>query len=110
MEEYTSRQIAILTDAHGLIEPVEAVLKDIKSRGIEEIYSLGDNIGDGPNPLEVIRILEEYKVKSLAGNAEEYITLGIEPFSSYMHGSRILSTNWTKSKLDEERVLCMYRT
>ena len=102
MSEYTGRKIAILTDAHGLLEPVEAVLKDIKNRGINEIYSLGDNIGDGPSPCEVINLLEEYGVRSIAGNAEEYIILGIEPFSSYMHGSRIASTEWTKSKLDKE--------
>lgn len=47
---YTGRQIAVLTDIHGLLEPTIAVLKDIKKRGIKEIYSLGDNIGVGPNP------------------------------------------------------------
>ena len=82
MEEgkYTGRQIAILTDAHGLLEPVEAILKDINSRGIKEVYSLGDNIGEGPNSQEVVQLLYEKGVVSLAGNAEEYIRLGLGPF------------------------------
>ena len=76
------KQIAIFTDAHGLLEPTIAALEDIKKRGITEIYSLGDNIGVGPNPKEVINLLQEYNVTSLAGNSEEYVRLGIEPFKS----------------------------
>ena len=48
------KKIAIFTDAHALFEPTEAVLKDIKGKGITEIYSLGDNIGIGPNPRKVM--------------------------------------------------------
>ena len=46
MESYTGRKIAIFTDAHGLYEPTLAALQDMKARGITEIYSLGDNIGE----------------------------------------------------------------
>lgn len=97
------RKIAILTDCHGLLEPTQAVLEDIHQRGIEEIYSLGDNIGFGPNPGEVIDLLEENKVISIAGNAEEYITLGLEPFSSYMNVLKTKSCLWTLSKLNERQ-------
>ena len=34
MEEKKYRKIAILSDAHALLEPLEAVLDDIKKRGI----------------------------------------------------------------------------
>ena len=51
-EQYTGRQIAILTDIHSLVEPLETILLDTQRRGITEIYSLGDNIGDGFNPEE----------------------------------------------------------
>ncbi len=101
---YTGREIAILTDVHGLLEPLEAALGDIDSRGITEIYSLGDNIGVGPNPGEVIDSLDKYGVKSIAGNSEDYVTLGIEPFSSYFDYYKIKSQNWTLSKLNEKQV------
>lgn len=96
------RKIAIFTDAHGLLEPVEAVLKDVEKRGITEIYSLGDNIGVGPNPKEVINLLEEYHVKSIAGNAEDYVTLGTEPFQIYFSKLKMQSQLWTLSKLGEK--------
>jgi len=95
------RKIAIFTDAHALLEPTMAVLDDIKRRGITEIYSLGDNIGVGPNPKEVIDLLDENNVISVAGNSEEYITLGIEPFASYFDTLKTKSRLWTLSKLGE---------
>lgn len=94
------RQIAIFTDSHALLEPTVAVLEDIKKRGIKEIYSLGDNIGLGPNPGEVIDLLEQNSVVSLAGNSEEYVTLGIKPFQTYFNQQKIESQLWTLSKLN----------
>lgn len=98
------RRIAIFSDAHSLLEPTRAILEDIKNKGITEIYSLGDNIGVGPNPNEVIELLKEYNVQSIAGNSEEYVTLGIEPFSSYFTSLKEQSQLWTLSQLTEEQI------
>lgn len=102
--KYTGREIAIFADAHGLLEPTKAALEDIEKRGIKEIYSLGDNIGVGPNPGEVLDLLNEYGVKSIAGNSEEYCTLGIEPFCSYFGALKKKSSLWTLSKLNEHQL------
>lgn len=97
--EKKKRKIAIFTDAHGLLEPVKAALEDMRRRDVTEIYSLGDNINIGPNPKEVMDILEEYSVISLAGNACEYLRFGTEPFP-YFNKMKQESLNWTISKLD----------
>ena len=101
---YTGRKIAIFTDAHSLLEPVVAVLEDARSKGITEIYSLGDDVGYGPNPREVMDTMEAYGVVSLSGNAEEYSILGLEPFSSYMTGERVAEQVWVESKLTDEHI------
>lgn len=103
MSNYTGRQVAIFTDAHALLEPTQAALEDMKKRGITEIYSLGDNIGVGPNPGEVIDLLEENNVISIAGNSEEYTTIGTEPFRSYFNELKQASQTWTLSKLNEHQ-------
>lgn len=102
--ENVCRQVAIFTDSHGLLEPTEAILEDMKKRGITEIYSLGDNIGIGPNPKEVLDLLEKYQVYSIAGNHEEYINLGIEPFTSYLTFDDIENINWTRSQLSSNQI------
>ena len=90
-----SRKIAIFTDVHGLLEPLEAVT---------EVYSLGDNIGVGPSPCEVIDMLEYYNVKSVAGNAEEYCNLGIAPYKLYFDKDKFENQMWTRWKLGELRL------
>ena len=103
-EKYTGRQIAIFTDVHGLVEPLEAALNDIETRGITEIYSLGDNIGVGPESGKVIELLDNYGVKSVAGNSEDYLTLGYEPFRSYFGRSKEEKYNFTFSQLTEKQI------
>ena len=108
---YTGRKVAIFADAHSLLEPTYAALEDMRKRGITEIYSLGDNIGFGPNPGEVMDVMDAYGVVSIAGNAEEYSILGLKPFSSYMNGARIAEQVWLESKLTDEHIdnLKLYR-
>lgn len=103
--KYTGRVIAIITDIHALIEPLEAIMNDINKRGIKEIYSLGDNIGTGPCPKETMSLLRKNKVKSVAGNAEYYLTLGVGPFMSYFTEKKIESNEWTRNKLTKKDLL-----
>lgn len=100
---YTGREIAIITDIHGMYEPTVAILESIKKRGITEIYSLGDNVGLGPNPSDVEDILNDYGCKSVAGNAEYYNTIGIEPFP-YFDNEKIENQEWTFNKLGTKRI------
>ena len=101
---YTGREIAIFTDIHGLLYPTIAILNDIKKRGIKEIYSLGDNIGVGPNPSEVLDLLGENDVISISGNSEEYSAIEIEPFSSYFCSTKRISQAWTQSQLTSDQI------
>lgn len=103
-EKYPIRKIAFFTDSHGLYEPTLAILEDIKKRGINEIYSLGDNIGLGPNPREVIDLLDEYNVVSLAGNYEDILNLNVYPFLSYLSREKQENMAWTKAKLTKEQI------
>lgn len=102
-DEYTGKEIAIFTDCHSMYEPTIAVLEDIRRHGISEIYSLGDNVGLGPNPCEVFDLLEEYGVLSVAGNSEYYNILGTEPFD-YFYDLKKQSQEWTESKLGSQRI------
>lgn len=62
---------AILSDIHGNHEALTAVLKDIEGRAVDAIVSLGDNVGYGPSPGEVIDDLVAHDVCSVMGNHEK---------------------------------------
>ena len=100
------RKIAVFTDSHGLFEPTLAILEDARKNGIDEIYSLGDNIGTGPNPGEVLDLLDKYNVKSIAGNHELYITEGVNAFREHLKNAYLeaeKNASWTKNQLTVEQ-------
>ena len=109
MSKKSPRKIAIFTDSHGLYEPTLEALEDARKDGVTEIYSLGDNIGTGSNPGEVIDLLEEYNVKSLKGNHEIYALDGIDSMSGHLSSDAMKeeakkNSDWTKSKLTSEQI------
>lgn len=86
---------AIISDIHANLEALEAVLKDIKSKNIQDIICLGDIIGYGPNPRECLKLAQEFKF-CLRGNHEEAVMyLGID-----FHDEAVKAINWTKEILN----------
>lgn len=63
-------RLAILADIHGNYRALETVLADIALVSVDRILSLGDNIGYGPEPEEVVQALVRYQVDSVMGNHE----------------------------------------
>jgi len=61
---------ALISDIHGNLEALEAVLQDIKNQNVTEIYCLGDVVGYGPNPRECIDLVMQCKVV-LLGNHDQ---------------------------------------
>jgi predicted phosphodiesterase len=63
-------RLAIIADIHGNYKALQAVLADIALLGVDRIISLGDNIGYGPEPEEVVQTLLDQEVVSVMGNHE----------------------------------------
>lgn len=61
---------AVISDIHGNLQALQKVLDDIDSRGVSKVVSLGDNIGYGPQPEEVISLLRQKNILSIYGNHE----------------------------------------
>lgn len=68
-------KLVFISDIHGNIEALESVIKDIKDRqiGLENIYCLGDLVGYGPRPDEVIELIRKYNIKTVLGNYDEAV-------------------------------------
>ncbi len=61
---------AILSDVHGNIEALTAVMEDIDKRGVDRIVCLGDVIGYGASPHECLDIAMKRFDVCLLGNHE----------------------------------------
>ena len=86
---------AILSDIHGNLEALLAVLGDIARAGVDSIYNLGDITGYGPDPLLCIDVSRDMAIV-LQGNFDNAVFTGPEGFSTYPEQS----INWTKQLLE----------
>ena len=48
---------ALVSDIHGNIEALNAVMADIAKQSVDEIICLGDIVGYGPNPVECLELI-----------------------------------------------------
>lgn len=69
-DKMPSKKLTIISDIHGNLEAFKAVLSDVDDLGLETIVCLGDNIGYGPDPDEVLKLLRSRNIPSLMGNHE----------------------------------------
>lgn len=66
-----TRRIAIFSDVHGNVPALDAVLSDVESVGIDEVYCLGDLVGYGPDPGGVITRIQHEGIPTIRGNYDE---------------------------------------
>jgi predicted phosphodiesterase len=87
---------ALISDIHSNIEALEAVLADIREQGVTQIYCLGDLVGYGPNPREVIDEIMKCPV-CLLGNHDQGALFDPEGFNSGAERAIF----WTRTQLEE---------
>lgn len=71
-------RIAVVSDVHGNLEALDAVLDDIARQGVEATVALGDFLSGPSDPVGVADRLIELKLPSVRGNHDRYITDGRE--------------------------------
>lgn len=86
---------ALISDIHGNLEALQAVLADIKSKGITEIFCLGDVVGYGPNPAECIDLVMNLDM-CLLGNHDQAALFDPEGFNAGAERAIF----WTRSVLE----------
>ncbi|MBA3468136.1 MAG: metallophosphoesterase family protein [Herpetosiphonaceae bacterium] len=65
-------RIAVISDLHGNLTALQAVLADIRRRTIARIFCLGDLIGKGPRSDAVIDLVREVCELTVRGNWDEF--------------------------------------
>jgi len=90
---------AILSDIHSNYEALVAVMEDAASQGADDFVCLGDVIGYGPSPRQVLRIVIENSRFCLMGNHEEGVLYQPVGFNWKAEASAY----WTKDQLWSKR-------
>ncbi|MSR79966.1 MAG: metallophosphoesterase [Gemmataceae bacterium] len=87
---------AIISDIHGNLEALIAVLEDIKKQGVTQRYCLGDVVGYGPNPRECLDLVTDFDMV-LMGNHDNAAIFDPEGFNPAAEQAIF----WTRDQLEQ---------
>ena len=93
-------RVAVLSDIHGNLHALEAVLAAADAAAVDETWCLGDVVGYGARPNECCELVRARTAVCLAGNHDLVVveTLGIEEFS---HDAADAAA-WARDRLTDE--------
>ncbi len=89
---------AVISDIHGNLEALQAVLAHIDEQSVERIICLGDIIGYGPNPVECVDLVAERCDWALMGNHDFGVLY--EPTNFNLVAEQ--AAHWTRVQFEKE--------
>lgn len=93
-------RLAITSDIHANWQAWSAVLIDIRSQGIDRILCLGDVVGYGPNPAEVMASVHAHVDHFVLGNHDAVICGKMDPSLFNEDAQRMIA--WTRARLNAD--------
>lgn len=100
-------KIAVLSCIHGNMAALKAVLQDIDHNSCEQIYCLGDLVGYGPYPNEVVAKIRQLGIPTVQGCWDEDIVEGLNAcecsYPSMLAEKRgYIAHEWTNKQITSE--------
>lgn len=91
-------RLAVISDIHGNLYSLLRVLEDIDSQDVDAIICLGDLVGYGPHPNEVIAMIRKKKILCIKGNYDASV---VDNAFTYIRRTTIndFSLSWTVEEL-----------
>lgn len=91
-------KVAILSDVHGNLEALAAVLEDLDRRSIRRVLFLGDVVGYGADPEPCLEGIEKVAHRSVAGNHDRAVADDRESLSCFTDDAAA-AIRWTRDAM-----------
>lgn len=94
-------RVALVSDIHANLPALEAVMRDLDNRGgTSALYSLGDMVGYGPHPNEVVQLLRDRDALCVLGN-HDAAAVGLISTEAF-NPVAAAANEWTAAQLTRE--------
>ena len=100
-------RIALVGDVHANLPALEAVLNHARRQGVEVVWNVGDFIGYGAFPNEVIHRLQEEQALSIAGNYDRKVVRfkkKRETWRKKKQAQKFLAFQWARATLSKKNL------
>lgn len=88
----------IISDIHSNLEALSAVLATVKRKKFHRILVLGDLVGYGANPNQIINIIRKLKQAVVIRGNHDKVASGLESGDNF-NKAAVTSALWTRKKL-----------
>jgi putative phosphoesterase len=100
-------RVAVIADIHANLPALRAVLDDVAAIGCDEMWCVGDLVGRGPHPNEVVEVVRQLEIPVVQGNWDEAVGMAREHAGSIWatpedEAAGRASVEWTVRALSEE--------
>ncbi|NQU05232.1 MAG: metallophosphoesterase, partial [Calditrichaeota bacterium] len=93
-------KLAVISDIHGNLQALEAVLASIDDEDVDDVFCLGDIVGYGARPNECIGLIFSRQIPCILGNHDE-AALGVGDISNFNSWARD-AIHWTATELESD--------
>ena len=98
-------KIALIGDVHGNLPALEAVYSHLKAQEVNAIWNLGDFVGYGAFPDEVVKKIRQIEAVSILGNYDRKVLKFAEKGDDWASGKnpkKLLAFKWAYDHLSHE--------
>ncbi|QFP75522.1 metallophosphoesterase [Deinococcus sp. AJ005] len=97
-------RLLLLSDIHANNTALGAVLKDASSRRYDQVIHLGDALGYGPNPREVLDVLRDLDAVCIMGNHDQMLLEYVDGKRATRDSVVSLALRWQIERLSERDI------
>lgn len=97
---------AVISDIHGNLEALMAVLQECQNLRVENFLCIGDIVGYGANPKECLDLVRKMKAKTVAGNHDWAVSGRLD--ASYFTEDGKAAIFWTRNKVTFEDIASLH--
>jgi putative phosphoesterase len=98
-------RIAFISDIHGHFQALQAVLSDIARDHVQSVVCLGDVISLGPQPREVIELLQKTDCQLVMGNHDEpFVDPAKMAMVCYLAEEIYTLNRWTAEQVSDDEL------
>lgn len=103
-------RIAVLSDIHGNLASLQAVWVDLELQAPEAVYCLGDLVGYGAHPNQVVEFIRQREIPTLMGNYDEGVGFDLDDCGCVYKDPELkrlgdLSLAWSRAETTRENKL-----
>jgi putative phosphoesterase len=100
-------RIAVIGDVHANLPALSAVIEDASRSAADGMYCVGDVVGRGPHPNEVVEVMRLFEIPTVQGNWDEAVSMdrdstGAAWTSLEAEAAGERSMHWTADTLTED--------